>query len=403
MNKRKIIIIGKNYVSLLTMAKSLKNCDCEIIVYSTASKQSNKIKELLKCIVYGKGIDASSKFIDKYIKIEKNESKIISSLIKNYSNEIKKPIIIPVDDYSVSILDSNYEKLSKYLIIPNIEGKQNKINALLVKDIQKELATKNGLCVTNGIVIKKTNGKYIIPDKLNYPVFTKPEISLRGNKTFIKKCENKEELQNLLETIPNEFDCPIIIEDYIQIEKEYAILGFSYNGEVFIPGIIEMLKSGNGPQIGVTMIGKTYKSNEHEELISKIANLVKETKLNGLFDVDIFKANNKYFFSELNLRFGASGYAITKAGVNIPQIYVKKILDEKVDLQNNIKEKTFANEKVLLDELINKYITYEEYKNFLKNVDFGFINDSEDSKPYSCFLRNLFVQRIKLKFHDIKK
>lgn len=400
MKKQKVIITGKNYSIILAIARSLKNYDYEIIVFNTTPKKNKfKIKTLIKLIINGRGIDAASKYIDKYVYIGDNKNTIINTLISDYNNEDIKPIIIPVDDYSTSIFDSDYERLSKYFILPNIKNKENAINELLDKNNQKKLAIKNNLNVSKGTVLTKENGKYSIPNNLNYPVFTKPEISIKGNKTFMKKCDNKEELKNLLNSIPNEFDCPIIVEEYIYIEKEYAIIGFSYNGKIYIPGIVQMIESGKDNQLGVTLLGQTNSLKNYKNLISNIEKLIKEVGFNGLFDVDIFESNNKYYFSELNFRFGASGYAMTKVGFNIPQIYVNYILNNEMKIDSKVPTKTFVNEKVLLEDFSNGFINYKNYCQLLEKADFGFINDNDDVKPYHRFEKLMFIQRIKKLFH----
>ena len=270
MNKQKIIITGKNYAFILGMARSLKDENTEIIVLNTKKEKKNNFISIIKKALQGSSIDSKSNCIDKYIITGNGEEKIIKTLINNYSKLDKKAIIIPLDDYTLSIFDSNYDQLSKDFILPSINKKQGEIVKLLNKNMQKEIAKKNDLFVSDGVLLKKEGKEYININKVKYPVFTKPEISVKGNKTFMKKCDNKEELLQLLESIPKNFNCPIIAEDYLSIEKEYAVVGYRFNEKVFIPGIIEMLKSGSGSQKGVTMIGIIHSPKNYESLINKL-------------------------------------------------------------------------------------------------------------------------------------
>ena len=50
---------------------------------------------------------------------------------------------------------------------------------------------------------------------------------------------------------------------------------------------------------------------------------VKSLHFCGLFDIDFYERDGVFYFNELNLRFGASGYAVTHSGINLPDAFMK--------------------------------------------------------------------------------
>ena len=398
MNNINVIIIGRNYASLLGMIRAVGKTGCNVSVIKCVTEIPNNksIKYAIKRIIIGKPIESRSKYVKKIIYTQaNNREKLIKAIIDESKNIEGKAILIPTDDFSASTIDFNIDKLKDKFLFPNILNESGKIVELMNKDIQKQIAINSGLNISKGVIINKKNNTYNIPNEIIYPVFTKPQISFKGDKTFMKKCDNENELIDLLNSIPDEYDCPILAEQYIDIEKEYAILGCSFNGEIIMPGIIEMIQSGSGNHKGVTMIGKIKAFENNSILKNKLNKFIKSLNFNGLFDIDLFENNGTIYFNELNLRFGASGYAITKTGPNLPYIFINYFLNNKINQENIKMESTFVNEKVCLEDFENGYLTYNKYKNIIKTSDFGFIKSKEDPKPYIAFKRIELINIVK--------
>ena len=399
MNNIKIAILGRNYTSLLGMIRAVGELNFDITVIKTVPNYSkpSHLKRFIKKMVYDKDIEASSKYVKEYVCINQKSSIIVDMLRSLVTSSEDVIILLPTDDFTTSVIDSNQDLLRKNFIFPNIDNETGKIVAYMDKNKQKQLAKKAGLLVADGKVLELVDGKYSIPLDINYPVFTKPQVSFKGDKTFMKKCDNKKELNELLKSIPTSLKCPILVEEYIEIEKEYAILGCSVNDEVIMPGIIQMLKSGNGAHKGVTMLGKIKPLNENKTLVNSLEKFIKNLGFSGLFDIDLYESNGKIYFNELNLRFGASGYAITAAGVNLPEFYVKKVLNENATELQDIKESHFVNEKVCLDDYSQGFMNYKEYKKIINDSDIRFIKNNSDTNPYKIFKRKEMITRIKRK------
>lgn len=293
-----------------------------------------------------------------------------------------------------SLIDKNKEELDERFIVPTIKGKNNEIIQLMDKGTQKQIAQKCGLNIITEYDIKKEKKEYIIPPNIEFPIFIKPKISFLGEKSIMRKCNNIQELKKALKEIGNNYNCPILIEKFVNIEKEYAILGCSYKNEITIPGIIEKIDVAKGKNKGVTLKGKTVPAEKYINIIEKIEKFIKSLKFDGLFDIELYEENGKMYFNELNLRFGAEGYGITGSGVNLPRIYVKKVTNSNTKCNKKLKERIFLSDKANLESYESNAISWKEYVSNQKNIDFSFIK-TENKKLRFSFKRLELYAKIK--------
>lgn len=398
MKKRKIIITGKNYAFILGFIRAFKNIDYEIIVLNTTNKITKGITSKIKSFLKGKQVDECSKYVSEYHFVGNNKDRIIE-YVNKYSDEDQKPFIIPTDDYTLSIFDSSYDLLSQKFYIPNIRQKSGEINNILDKKNQKAIAKKCGLNVAKSYDFNNLSEDV----KIDFPVFVKPETSFKGNKHDMAKCNNKNELKSFIEKHSHDKDCPLLIEQFLNIENEYGILGCSYDGKIYIPGMIKKIKVGKGAQEGVTLIGETMEFNQNSELYDKIHKFISELNFSGLFDIEVFKANGEYYFSEINLRFGVYGYALTKVGTNIPMAYINMVLEKNINYKTDVKKQIFINERVCLENFKEGLISFKEYRRNIKSVDFCFTKDIDDMKPYYSFKKQELIQLVKKILKTVKK
>lgn len=393
----RVVVAGRNYCSNLTMARAIGYAGYEV--------------EILRVFQYkphfftlGKFVraDAYSKYIKAYhtcIARKKNK-RIVKQLIQ-IADTNRKMLLVPVDDLVANAIDEYMEDLEPYYIMPNVNHKQGELSRLMSKSIQKELARKADLPVVNCCVIKTENGNFEIPDTVSYPCFVKPNISKNAFKTDMKKCENREELEQWLEKISAKKDVEMLVEDFINIDKELALLGVSTVEGVFIPACMEAEVEGHDARRGVAMSGHIMSCEAMVDLVNKIAQFIKSLQYEGLFDVDLIRTvGGKILFTELNLRFGGSGYAVTKSGVNLPGMFADYMLKGKaVDTNCVVKEteKYFVNEKVMLDEYAHDYLTKDEVKKIMKEVDIHFIKDKDDPLAWQ-HLKKFYILVDKLKW-----
>lgn len=392
--KPKVVIIGRNYTSRLGMIRAVGMAGYDVTVIRT-----NGLPET-------KDIDAYSKYVTDYLYAKEPNRDELMSVLLSLSSEKYKTIIIPVDDYSASTIDENLDLLKADFLFPNINMKQGAINYLMDKKVQKELASQAGLNVTKGWAVGINDCHYSLPSDIIYPVFPKPQISFKGNKRCMVRCNNETELRSILDDTASQRDCPMLLEQFVEIEKEYALLGVSNGEDVIIPAMIQMLKSGSGAHRGVTLLGRVLSTDNYQGVVNQLKEFISSIHYCGLFDIDVYENNGHLYFNELNLRFGASGYAITVSGINLPQFFVSALKGQKWDHSDfGIKESIFVNEKVAFEDYCNGYISQATYKECISKADYCFVKSDIDINPYVAFISQnfSFKKRVKRLIKSILK
>ena len=122
----------------------------------------------------------------------------------------------------------------------------------------------------------------------------------------------------------------------------------------------------------------------------------------GLFDIDFYKSNGVLYFGEFNLRFGGSGYAISKMGVNLPGMYIKILRgDNLFDMTKEITgTSSFVNERMCIDDWYAGYLTTKEYRRIVESSNISFVSDEDDKAPQNALQKFFLKRRMKrfLKF-----
>ena len=377
----RVMVAGRNWCSNLCMAKSIAAAGYEVEVLHVWQKKPGKLN-LQRYVKPEKYSDMIKAY---YICNSMRNSVRIVDRLKELAIKGQKMLLVPVDDLVAFAIDEYYDDLKDYYILPNINGQGGEICRLMSKEAQKDLAIKAGLPVAKGTPLKYESGELVIPDTVSYPCFIKPNVSRNSFKTTMMKCESEEELTAVLEERKARgFD--ILIEDYIEIKRELSYLGLSTSDGVICPGYFEAVVEGSESHRGVALMGRLLPADEAEPLMSEVVKFIESLNYNGLFDVDLIEdVNGKVYFVELNLRYGGSGFALTKAGMNLPAMYADYMVKGiKPDPETRM-EKTgqkFANEKVLVDEYIEGIVDYGDIKKTMEEADIHFLMDEDDMKPY---------------------
>lgn len=398
----RVMVSGRNYCSNLTMARSLGKAGYEVEVlriYQVRPKRRNIMKQLKP--------DAYSDYVKGYYECvsRRRSRRIVNRLIK-LADPDRKMLLIPADDLVAYIADHYYDVLSEYYLIPNINETPDRICKLMSKEAQKDLAIKANLPVINSCVITAYKGVFDIPESVTYPCFIKPNISKNSSKSRMRKCDSEEELVEALTEFSQKKQIEMLVEDFVDIKKEYSILGVSTRDGVIGPGFFVAEEGGQQEHRGVAVVGKTLPTSEYQELIDSILKFIESLDFNGLYDVDLIETTDgKMYFVELNMRFGASGYAFTECGVNLPGMFADYMIKgKKLNLDCKVEEtgKTFVSEKVLIEEYMKNRLSKEKLNEYLESVDIHFIMDDEDTKAYKHFKKFYPVATIMGKLYKKK-
>lgn len=384
LTKPKVLICGRNGSSNLCMARSFGKEGYPVEVLRIFQKPPKK----LNLMQYLKP-EAYSKYVNRYHScVCHDQNSIIVEKLLELAQDGEKILLIPTCDMAASAMDEYLEKLQEFYWVPNVGNTAGEVNRLMCKDVQMDLAEKAGLPVINSCVIKTDGGAFTIPDSVYYPCFIKPNVSKNGSKSAMCRCENREELHQALSRLARNGDVEMLVEDFVEIGKEYAVLGISAGAHVTIPGFFSIEEGGHGGSRGVTMVGKLQPVLQQEKLISGISRFIGTLNFEGLFDVDIIETTDgKWYFVELNLRYGASGFAVTRSGVNLPVMYADyRINGIPIDCNCAVETgKRFVSEKVMMDEYARDFMTLTQIKNLMDQTQIHFIEDSEDPEPYRHF------------------
>ena len=393
-NRQKIIIIGHGYTSRLSLIRSLAPADCEIIVIAMVFH--DRIGRFLR-FEGGRPIDCYSKYVSKVFCCQaKDEEQLIRLLLDKCVDPDGKNIIIPDSDFSASVIDKNQDRLQPFFLFPNIRHTPGSILHWMDKNHQKELARELGLNVAEGRIVSCKEGNYSIPKGISYPCFTKPLKTVGGGKQFLRRCDDSVALRKVLDEICTKGDIDVLVEDFKQIDKEYAVVGFSDGEKSCIPGIIQF-SANSISHFGIAREGIVFPTDGFGEIIARFKELLRRIGFYGLFDIDFYESGGQLYFGELNLRFGGSGYAITRMGVNLPLLFVRSIRGESENydsLQIHGKA-SFVNERMCVDDWSFYHLGEEEMLNIIRGADIRFVDDPSDPGPQKRLNYYIGQQRMK--------
>ena len=389
-----VVIIGQNYSTSYGVIRAMGEAGlrCEV-----GKRIHNKIPRFLSP-------ELKSKYVDKYVYLMTGDDlSMIHDIISNFSVEGKRKVLIPTDDYCAALIDRNLIELQKYFYIPNINGVAGEVSKMMDKFHQKRIARQYNISTADICVIESIKDiEIVIPRDITYPCFIKPLFSAGISKSLIRKCDSYNELVSGLTEAFNDSGCKMLIEKCIEVESEYTIPGIAVDGRVVIPSLIEKTEIGAGAHRGVTISGKVLSSNQLDVLVRKLERFIKDIGFTGIFDIEIFISKGNYYFNELNLRYGAAGYALTGSGINLPALYVDSLLKGKIinDENNQIKQGlSFVNEKAAFEFYLAGYCSFLDFIHSIKKADIRFIITGSDIKVVFSFLRlvvmSFFVKILK--------
>jgi len=394
-----VIIIGQNYNTSLGLIKSLGEGGFKC---ATVKFKRNKsfVRNLLQIPI---SPDLCSKYVDKWVTIPREpETTLINGLISNFGNKTHKKYILPADDYCAFALDNNYNLLSEYFHVPHIINRIHSLKYYMDKQNQKVIAENSGINISKTWSINIKKGERIsIPKDVIYPCITKPQSSIGLPKSYIQKCNNKDELFSLLNHFANETSCKILVEEYIEVEEEFTIPGISDGVNIIIPAFLKKIVIGRGAHKGVTICGKVEDSKLYQEECAKLISLMKNIGFTGIFDIELLKSRDKFYLNEINFRNGAAGFSLTKAGINLPFIYVNNLL-KGIPLAvscSQLKELTFVNDKAALEYYLVDECTKSEYYRIINDVNVRLIDNTDDRLAQLSFklfrLKSLFLKSLR--------
>lgn len=383
----RVIVIGHSFSSRLGIIRSVAAIGCEVWVIATSYGIVKKVKP----------IDCYSKYVRKVFYCNgKDSDGLVRILLEKCVDDSTKAVIIPDSDFSASTIDLHKKELSPFFIFPYVDDAKGTVLDWMDKCKQLKLAEQLGILTPKSVLISIKSGKFYIPSGIDYPCFTKAQTTIAGGKQCFCRCDNEKDLKNALSRFGIGQDIDILVEDFVDIETEYAVLGMSDGQQVVIPGVIQFI-SNSKSSFGIAKQGRVLPVDGFESLLEKFKRYVREVGFVGLFDFDFFYSKGNFYFGEMNMRYGGSGYAITKMGVNLPAIYVKAALSMNINEDARVIKgtATYVNERMCLGDWYAGYITKREYRQTIESADIRFIMDEYDPAPEAAYKKEFARMHLK--------
>lgn len=260
-------------------------------------------------------VDGDLKFVgqSKYVKekyyVDSTEAGI-DLIINKFANAEEKSFILTGDDVTVAMLDKHYDRLKDHFYFYNA-GEAGRIAHYMNKDVMMDLVAKHGIQIAKTWKVKVGE----IPENIVYPILTKAINSIGAEwKEIVYICHNDEELNEAFSHMKSE---KVLVQQYIEKVDEFSFDAISVNRGKDVWVITETNQVYNIPdKYSPYWI---IKNSENIEMQEKIAKVVEEIGLEGIFEFEFMQdKDGGLWFLEINFRNTALGYSTTVAGM--PQV-----------------------------------------------------------------------------------
>lgn len=327
-------------------------------------------------------VASTSKYINKNIFVSSIEEGY-KVLIEEYGNISEKPVVLCMEDKVLCILDEHYDEISDKFIMFSSGAKGRTLEYMDKYNIL-ELAKKHGLKTLDTIVVNKGE----IPSGLTYPIITKSISPVIGGwKSDVHICENEDELKNAYDNI---LSPQVIIQRYIDKKNEYCLDGISLNkgknNIIFIESVYNYLIKGYySPYM-------TVKPFVNFEVKKPLDRMIEEIGFEGIYSIEfLIDKDDNYYFSEINFRHSTWAYAATVAGMNMPGLWVKGMIDGKIPV--NVK-KDFKPFKAIVEPIdyqkrvIERKMDLNKWVCELIDCKCYFYFNKDDMEPFFEMVKN---------------
>ena len=319
---RDVIVIGSDHHNTLGVVESLGMVGILPFVIIVSKNKPSRSYVLKSKYCQDKGfMVAYDQLID-----------LLHNNFKKSNNE--KAVVIATSDPAASLLDNHYDELSEFLLLPGT-GKQGELEYWMDKPNMIELAKSVGMNVPQTRIVKK--GETI--NDFVFPCITKSISTLKGGKSNIKICKDKEELNDFLSK-QIQYD-EIQIQQFIDKNFEFQFIGCSINAgeEIIIPGRTHILRPNgfdNTFYLEYLEIDDSFSKS-----IAQAKDFIHKTRYSGLFSIEFIRDKSGVdYFLEMNFRNDGNAICVTASGTNLPYIWYLSH-DDMSSLKSELAKSTF--------------------------------------------------------------
>lgn len=339
------------------------------------------------------GLIRTTKYLNDSRIIEgRDATECVKKILQTFtSTNSTIPIICSCDGAALE-LERHKDDLEDIFVFEYSSGIHS-ISDLQEKSLQVSLAKKAGFNVPESFAVTRTQ-EIIERQDIIFPCIFKALKSVEGDKGDLTICNNRNELIEKA-TLTLKKTPRILVQQYIERDYEISILGCALkSGDCIIPCVEDKLTLFP-KNVGLECLAK-IKPLESIEIISCIKNLIRTTGYVGLFSVEMMhsKIDDKFYFTEINLRNDGAQSFIRKYGVNLPLIHVCDLLNKPWAIGSTFKPGYYLWEIHHLYSLLHRDISFKTWINEIFKARGGLVFEWSDLRPFIHQLIMPFVNKI---------
>lgn len=310
-------------------------------------------------------------------------------LLKNYGHEAKRSFVYTADDQITNFMDSKYEDLKNRFYFYNA-GRSGRIAEFQNKDRILQIAHKYGLQYLKTFAVNV--GEF--PEGLEYPIITKAIISTIDNwKGDMFICHDESELREAYKHIRSP---RVLLQKYIEKKNELCLEGVSVNcGRNVLISIAShynyLLKDSYSPFMTVQNLHNQKVENSLKQMFNEIG-------FEGIFEVEfLVDKEGRLYFLEINFRNSTWSYASTIAGMPLPIIWAKGMLDPTILARSyrEIKEPFWA--MVEFDDFVKRVkrhqVTFGKWFSDFKRCKCKYYWGRNDPRPFFSMFESILASK----------
>lgn len=343
-------------------------------------------------LVYGFKNDfvKSSKYVERVISAKDAQACIDKLVEANFNTQERMPIIATCDMAALT-LERNKERLKDRFLF------EHAINYtpdyLAKKENQVRMAIDAGFNVPKSWNLNDTKQ---IPDDVTYPCLIKPLVSCEGAKSDIRVCCSREELEKNLNSL--DYTKKVLLQQYIKRDYEISILGCGLSSGICLIPAIENKLTLYPKHVGLECLAN-MQSLEDGPIKKSIENLVSAAGYVGLFSVEMMhcKDDDKFYFTEINLRNDGAEAFVTKYGANLPLNHVEDLLGLPLTKQTEYHPGYYIWEMHHFASVACGDISVWTWLKEIRKSNGFLMSHSGDMKPFFVQFINPILRKLKIK------
>lgn len=336
---------------------------------------------------------SSSKYT-KGVITAKGAQECIEKLLKNVPTNNGKTPIIACCDTAALVLEQNADRLKEYFVFEYATNYS--LEYLSKKENQVRLATESGFNVPKSWNLRDSKR---IPIDITYPCILKPLVSCEGAKSDIRVCKTREELEKNLNSLA--YTKNVLLQQYIDRDYEISILGCGLkSGQCVIP-VVENKLTLYPKDVGLECLANIQPL-EDSPIKTSIETLIEKTGFVGLFSVEMMhcKDDNKFYFTEINLRNDGAEALVTKYGANLPLNHVENLLDLPLTEQKVFRPGYYIWDMHHFLSLIHGDISVTTWLKELRMSNGFMLYFKDDKKPFFKQYTNWLLSKFHLRKNE---